>query len=210
MRSRRWSFILSCVCASLVMGFPRRLQPSMRPGHLDAQSIGDFLKSNSIYSQNLGTPLCNFKSDTFQKIGTEFTKWTSCDSVDRTATLWKKARRAFVAIALIPAVLAANAVNSYADDELAKFAAAGHSVGVDGKCFLTKCPLETAECANDRTCLKGLSCLARFVCDLFELSVPHRILYHDIKPMLVCVITSKIATNINDLERISLLDYHTP
>jgi hypothetical protein len=162
----RWSFILSCICASLVMGFPRRLQPNMRTGHLDTQSIGEFLKSNSIHSQNLGTPLCNLQSDISDKIGTEFTKWIPSDSVDKAATLWKKARRAFVAIALIPAVLAANAVNSYADDELAKFAAAGHSVGVDGKCFLTKCPLETAECANDRTCLKGLSCLARFVCHL--------------------------------------------
>jgi len=48
-----------------------------------------------------------------------------------------------------------------ADDELAKFAADGNSVGVDGQCFLRKCSLETAKCANDPTCLKGLSCLAR-------------------------------------------------
>lgn len=48
-----------------------------------------------------------------------------------------------------------------ADDELAKFAAEGNSVGVDGKCFFKKCSLETAKCGNDPTCLKGLSCLAR-------------------------------------------------
>eukprot|EP01035_Chromulina_nebulosa_P018846 gene18846-24631_t len=48
-----------------------------------------------------------------------------------------------------------------ADDELAKFAADGNTVGVDGQCFLRKCSLETAKCANDPTCLKGLSCLAR-------------------------------------------------
>lgn len=75
---------------------------------------------------------------------------------------WRKARRTFVAVALIPALLGISTSSSRADDELAKFAAAGHTVGVDGKCFLQKCPLETSECANDRTCLKGLSCLARY------------------------------------------------
>ena len=50
-----------------------------------------------------------------------------------------------------------------ADDELAKYAAEGNSVGVDGKCFFKKCSLETARCGNDPSCLKGLSCLARFV-----------------------------------------------
>jgi hypothetical protein len=48
-----------------------------------------------------------------------------------------------------------------ADDELAKFAAEGNAVGVDGTCFMKKCALETSSCANDPTCLKGLSCLAR-------------------------------------------------
>ena len=78
-----------------------------------------------------------------------------------TNTFWHKARRAFVAVALLPVLLGAGISPSNADDELAKFAAAGNTVGVDGKCFLTQCPLETAQCANDRTCLKGLSCLAR-------------------------------------------------
>ena len=74
---------------------------------------------------------------------------------------WKNARRMFVATALIPCVLGAGIIHSRADDELAKFAAAGNTVGVDGKCFLTQCSSETADCGNDRTCLKGLSCLAR-------------------------------------------------
>jgi hypothetical protein len=39
----------------------------------------------------------------------------------------------------------------------------GHKVGVDGQCFIKKCPFETSKCANDRTCLKGLSCLARYI-----------------------------------------------
>eukprot|EP00599_Poterioochromonas_sp_BG-1_P003521 CAMPEP_0173143820 /NCGR_PEP_ID=MMETSP1105-20130129/6885_1 /TAXON_ID=2985 /ORGANISM="Ochromonas sp., Strain BG-1" /LENGTH=451 /DNA_ID=CAMNT_0014057423 /DNA_START=522 /DNA_END=1873 /DNA_ORIENTATION=+ len=47
------------------------------------------------------------------------------------------------------------------DDELAKFAAEGNKVGVDGTCFFRKCALETASCGNDPSCLKGLSCLAR-------------------------------------------------
>ena len=50
---------------------------------------------------------------------------------------------------------------SYADDELAKYAAEGNSVAVDGECFIKKCALETSKCANDPNCLKGLSCLAR-------------------------------------------------
>ena len=49
----------------------------------------------------------------------------------------------------------------YADDELARYAAEGNKVGVDGQCFMRQCALETATCANDPNCLKGLSCLAR-------------------------------------------------
>ena len=48
-----------------------------------------------------------------------------------------------------------------ADDELAKYAAEGNRVEVDGQCFFKKCALETSACANDPSCLKGLSCLAR-------------------------------------------------
>lgn len=50
---------------------------------------------------------------------------------------------------------------AHADDELAKYAAEGNPVGVDGQCFLKKCPLETQGCASDLNCIKGLSCLAR-------------------------------------------------
>lgn len=50
-----------------------------------------------------------------------------------------------------------------ADDELAKFAASGNVVKVDSKCFMNKCAAETKRCANDQTCLKGLTCLARLV-----------------------------------------------
>ena len=50
---------------------------------------------------------------------------------------------------------------AFADDELAKFAAEGNAVAVDGECFIKKCALETSACANDPSCLKGLSCLAR-------------------------------------------------
>eukprot|EP00981_Chlorochromonas_danica_P007703 scaffold1869_cov163-Ochromonas_danica.AAC.15 len=48
-----------------------------------------------------------------------------------------------------------------ADDELAKYAAEGNKVGVDGQCFMRKCAVETVNCANDPNCFKGLSCLAR-------------------------------------------------
>ena len=55
--------------------------------------------------------------------------------------------------------------SAVADDELAQYAAEGHKVGVDGQCFMRKCALETSSCANDPSanCLKGLSCLARYV-----------------------------------------------
>ena len=65
-----------------------------------------------------------------------------------------------LAIAMVmPMILMGSA--SYADDELAKYAAEGNAVGVDGQCFMKKCAIETSRCANDPTCLKGLSCLAR-------------------------------------------------
>ena len=53
--------------------------------------------------------------------------------------------------------------NSYAhaDDELAKYAAEGNNVGVDGQCFMKKCAIESYNCASDPNCVKGLSCLAR-------------------------------------------------
>lgn len=87
----------------------------------------------------------------------------------------KNARRSVAAVLLAPSIfllsgggLASNSpmhifrpVSVKADDELAKFAAEGNSVGVDGSCFMKKCALETTSCANDPTCLKGLSCLAR-------------------------------------------------
>ena len=50
---------------------------------------------------------------------------------------------------------------SHAEDELAKYAAEGNTVGVDGKCFMSKCAFETASCVNNVDCVKGLSCLAR-------------------------------------------------
>lgn len=52
---------------------------------------------------------------------------------------------------------------SFADDELAQYAAHGNDVGVDGQCFFKKCSFETSACANDPSCLKGLACLARCV-----------------------------------------------
>jgi hypothetical protein len=64
------------------------------------------------------------------------------------------------ALMLLPLLLGAPS-RSGADDELAKYAAEGNKVGVDGQCFIKKCALETSSCANDPNCLKGLSCLAR-------------------------------------------------
>ena len=62
---------------------------------------------------------------------------------------------------LISLTLLSNPYISFADDELAQYAAQGNEVGVDGQCFIKKCGFETSACANDPNCLKGLSCLAR-------------------------------------------------
>ncbi|KAJ1430048.1 hypothetical protein B484DRAFT_347895 [Ochromonadaceae sp. CCMP2298] len=71
----------------------------------------------------------------------------------------EKKLAAMGALMLIPLLL--GGVPSRADDELAKYAAEGNKVAVDGQCFIKKCALETSGCANDPSCLKGLSCLAR-------------------------------------------------
>lgn len=68
--------------------------------------------------------------------------------------------KAFITMAVLPFLLLGSPVKG--DDELARFAAEGNTVGVDGQCFIRKCALETSQCANDPTCLKGLSCLARY------------------------------------------------
>ena len=34
-------------------------------------------------------------------------------------------------------------------------------VGVDAKCFVDKCSLQTKGCLNNPDCLKGLSCLSK-------------------------------------------------
>ena len=82
-------------------------------------------------------------------------------------SLLDKLKKTTITTLLIPSLLfgtvpTLNNVQSVrADDELARFAAEGNDVGVDGTCFMKKCSLETAKCANDPNCLKGLSCLAR-------------------------------------------------
>lgn len=53
-----------------------------------------------------------------------------------------------------------------AEDELATYAKEGNKVGVDAGCFVRKCSLPTHKCLNNPDCLKGLSCLSKYVlCD---------------------------------------------
>lgn len=79
---------------------------------------------------------------------------------------------------VLPYTVSLHPESAVADDELAQYAAEGHKVGVDGQCFMRKCALETSSCANDPSanCLKGLSCLARYLhymlrCLLCQLSL---------------------------------------
>ena len=88
------------------------------------------------------------------------------NSDDHIFTAWSKQLRKTVAVlTLLPSLMGTTMVinpsASWADDELAKYAAEGNSVGVDGQCFLKKCAIETSQCASDLSCLKGLRCLAR-------------------------------------------------
>ena len=68
----------------------------------------------------------------------------------------------FVTSLMLSISLLSNPSYSFADDELAQYAAQGNDVGVDGQCFFKKCSFETSACANDASCLKGLACLARY------------------------------------------------
>ena len=70
--------------------------------------------------------------------------------------------RKMIACLLLPFLLIGMTTRqSSAEDELAKYAAEGNTVGVDGECFMSKCALETVSCVNNPNCVKGLSCLAR-------------------------------------------------
>jgi len=70
--------------------------------------------------------------------------------------------KAAMSIGIMLAIVAVNfSTIAAADDELARYAAEGNKIGVDATCFIRDCGLETAQCGNDPTCLKGLSCLAR-------------------------------------------------
>lgn len=81
-------------------------------------------------------------------------------------SLTRQLRKTVVLCTLIPTLFTGFGMSvmpsvSRADDELARYAAEGHEVGVDGQCFMKKCPLETTNCAGDVSCIKGLACLAR-------------------------------------------------
>jgi hypothetical protein len=70
--------------------------------------------------------------------------------------------KAAMSIGIMLAIVTVNfSTIAAADDELARYAAEGNKIGVDATCFIRDCGLETAQCGNDPTCLKGLSCLAR-------------------------------------------------
>mmetsp|Transcript_25172 Transcript_25172/g.42126 ORF Transcript_25172/g.42126 Transcript_25172/m.42126 type:complete len:513 (-) Transcript_25172:408-1946(-) len=75
--------------------------------------------------------------------------------------LGKNIMKGLGALLLVSPFVLGGGLSVNADDELAKYAAEGNKVGVDGECFFKKCALETTSCANDPNCLKGLSCLAR-------------------------------------------------
>lgn len=85
----------------------------------------------------------------------------SSEYIKSSSQIWQRFRRSAASIILLPLFLLGGQQRISADDELAKFAAEGNVVAVDGQCFLKKCSLETSKCASDQTCLKGLSCLAR-------------------------------------------------
>ena len=83
---------------------------------------------------------------------------TAVQRADGELAWFRKLRKTVATVALLPFLFTSPL---RADDELARYAAEGNSVGVDGQCFLKKCAIETSQCASDLSCLKGLRCLAR-------------------------------------------------
>lgn len=77
-----------------------------------------------------------------------------------TAASWRRLVPSAVAL-LGPALLSPGLVRG--EDELAQYAKEGNKVGVDARCFVQKCSLQTHECVNNPDCLKGLSCLSKYV-----------------------------------------------
>jgi len=71
---------------------------------------------------------------------------------------WKRAGSSLILSFFVALSLGGVAL---ADDELAKFAAEGHEVGVEPACFMKNCKLETTKCINNPNCMKGLACLAK-------------------------------------------------
>ena len=162
MRNRLANVLLCSMCAVLILGFIPRKRISRSTVQIDTK--GRFQYSTTFI---LSPQRSDIFDDSSRRLSSSrLTAKLSSQNVGQAAFKLEKfliqTRRAFIAIALVPAMIGSKVVSSAADDELAKFAAAGHSVSVDGNCFLTKCHSETVGCANDRTCLKGLSCLTRY------------------------------------------------
>ena len=159
--------MISWICTSLVLGFAPLRPLYQKSSHMTAHDSrghaarSDYLQilSTRNIPLNMITDRTSYLTNSLPSSILKFTE--NISKINSHGTFLQKAKRTFLAIAIVPLLLGTSILSANADDELAKFAAAGNSVGVDGKCFLTKCPLETSACANDRTCLKGLSCLAR-------------------------------------------------
>ena len=152
--------LLCSMCVALILGFIPRNRIHRSSVYIDTKGRFEYSTTFVLSPQRFGGNSRRLSSS-------KLTAKMSTQSVGRAASKLEKlmiqTRRAFIAIALVPVMIGFKVVSCAADDELAKFAAAGHSVSVDGNCFLTKCHSETVKCANDRTCLKGLSCLTRYV-----------------------------------------------
>jgi hypothetical protein len=105
-----------------------------------------------------GRRLCAAKThlQAHQKTKEPHQKSTSINS-----NAWKVIKKALAMVVVGPMLLNGYRHTASADDELATFAAAGNKIGVDAQCFINKCLVETTKCANNPSCMKGLSCLAR-------------------------------------------------
>ena len=112
---------------------PLKTRTTLFASHTDANDLHDLCRKETL----------NMDANQYQ-----LSRWST------------KIRKTMAVLTLIP-VLFGGSIMSRADDELAKYAAEGNTVGVDGQCFLKKCAIETSQCASDLSCLKGLRCLAR-------------------------------------------------
>lgn len=135
-------FVIMCIQGGTVAGYP--VQSTW---HNSAMRTNTMIKAPQLSPQR-------YKRHLHHYCQSGSTSTESCKGVGEFL-------RKTAALLLLYPILLGGTLQVHGDDELARYAAEGNKVGVDTQCFFRKCAVETAKCANDPNCLKGLACLSR-------------------------------------------------